>query len=360
MNYYQYTAEDFAADDNFKEWVCQPTPQSEAFWRSFLTEYPEHYYQVEEGRRLVEGLSQLPGRTVAEQQVTRLWNRIEGSLASLERESATERKLVRWQYWQLAASVALLLALGWLVQTYLDRESATLPPMASEAPQQWIEATNGADQGMSLQLPDGSHVELGRNSRLKYPKDFAGSLREVYLTGDAFFDIEKNPRKPFLVYTNGLITKVLGTSFHVSAPLYAPSVTVSVRSGRVSVYADKAAPSQDPESEGVVLSPNQKAVFQRGETTISKTVVEKPILLIPDSQTNIFAFEEAPAHEVFAALEKAYGLEVVFDEEVLKKCFLTVNLTTEDLYQKLEVICKVLGAQYKFIDGQVVVYSRGC
>ena len=182
----------------------------------------------------------------------------------------------------------------------------------------------------------------------------------MYLTGDAFFDIEKNPQKPFMVYTNGLITKVLGTSFHVSAPLYAPSVTVSVRSGRVSVYADKATPSQDPEAAGVVLTPNQRAVFQRKEAIITKGVVDKPIFLIPESEKRLFAFEEAPAQEVFAALEKAYGLEVVFDEEVLKKCSLTVNLSEEDLYQKLEVICKVLGAQYKFIDGQVIIYSRGC
>ncbi|MBU1822533.1 MAG: FecR family protein, partial [Bacteroidetes bacterium] len=344
MNYYQYNAEDFAADDDFKEWVSQPTPRSEAFWRGFLADYPERYYQVEEGRRLVEGLRQLPGPPVSERQISGVWTRIEGTLSTMERQ-APSRWLIRRQRWQLAASVALLLALGWLVRSYLPE---TPTPLAASQPapqQQWIEATNEADQTMPLQLPDGSRIDLGRNSRLKYPKEFTGSLREVYLTGDAFFDIEKNPQKPFMVYTNGLITKVLGTSFHVSAPLYAPSVTVSVRSGRVSVYADKDTPSQDPEAAGVVLTPNQRAVFQRKEAIITKGVVDKPIFLIPESEKRLFAFEEAPAQEVFAALEKAYGLEVVFDEEVLKKCSLTVNLTEEDLYQKLEVICKVLGAQ---------------
>lgn len=359
MNYDQYNAEDFAADDDFKEWVSHPTPRSEAFWRGFLAEYPERYYQVEEGRRLVEGLYQLPGPPVSERQISGVWTRIEGTLSAKE-QVAPPRWLVRRQHWQLAASVAMLLALGWLVRGYLAEAPAPLATSQSTHQQQWIEATNDADETMSLQLPDGSRIDLGRNSRLKYPKEFTGSLREVYLTGEAFFDIEKNPQKPFMVYTNGLITKVLGTSFHVSAPLYAPSVTVSVRSGRVSVYADKSTTSPDPEATGVVLTPNQKAVFQRREATISKSVVEKPVLLIPESQKRLFAFEEAPAQEVFEALQKAYGLEVVFDEEVLRKCFLTINLTEEDLYQKLEVICKVLGAQYKLIDGQVIIYSRGC
>ncbi len=88
--------------------------------------------------------------------------------------------------------------------------------------------------------------------------------------------------------------------------------------------------------------------------------MEKPELLIPESQNILFAFEAASAHQVFESLEKAYGIEVVFDEELLRHCSLTVNLTEEDLYQKLNVICKVLGSEYKIIDGQVIIYSKGC
>ncbi len=360
MNYYQYTAEDLAADDYFMEWVCTPTPQSEVFWREFLADYPERYYQVEEARRLVVGLGKINADVVSDSRVDRVWTRIEGTLASVERESPG-RRLVTQQYWQLAASVALLLVLGWLLRSYMQMDQ---PRLAASVPakhqQEWTEAVNEADKTMHLQLSDGSSIQLGKNSRLKYPKDFTGSTREVYLTGEAFFDIQKNPKKPFLVYTNGLITKVLGTSFQVRAPLYSPNVTVSVKSGRVSVYADKPNPNQDPEAAGVVLTPNQKAVFQRQEATISKSLVEKPLLLIPKSQSNLFVFEATSAHQVFSSLEKAYGIDVVFDEELLRNCSLTVNLTEEDLYQKLNVICKVLGAEYKLIDGQVIIYSKGC
>ncbi|TDB62336.1 FecR family protein [Arundinibacter roseus] len=361
MNYDQYLAEDFAADDYFKEWVCEPTPETQAFWQAFLAGYPERYYQVEEARRLVIGLNGIDrAAAVPEWQVNRLWSRIEESIATLE--APYRQQLWRRDYvLQLAAAVVLLLGTGWGYYVWQEQEKASDSPVAEQSTSPvWEEAVNEANKTMTIQLSDGSTVRLEKNSHLRYPKDFEGTERQVYLTGDAFFEIQKNPNRPFLVYANGLITKVLGTSFYIHAHQEAPDVTVSVRSGRVSVYADVPNPKADPEAGGVVLTPNQKAIFQRKDASISKSLVEKPILLMERAPAQLFAFESASARQVFDALEKAYGVEVLFDEELMKECQLTLNLTHENLYQKLEVICKVLGAEYKLIDGQIIIYSRGC
>lgn len=358
MHYNHYNAEDFATDDDFKAWVNHPTAQTNTFWEAFLAEYPECYYRVEEGKRLVAGLGQLPQQAVSEDQVGRIWERIEGTLGDTPRSFfprwGTYRQPLQW-----AAVITLLFGLGWWGLSRNAPAQRVLMP-ASNTAQEWKESSNEGDKTMDIQLADGSRIELGKHSQLRYPTHFNGSEREVYLTGVAFFDIQKNPDQPFLVHANGLVTKVLGTSFYINALKDAPDVTVSVRTGRVSVYTDKVSTSRDPESEGIVLTPNQKAVFQRKEATISKTVVEKPILLIPESKKPLFVFEGTPARQVFESLEKAYGIEVIYDEELLRPCSLTINLTDEDLYQKLEVICKVLGAQYKLIDGQVIIYSKGC
>lgn len=358
MDYYQFTAEDFAADDYFKEWVCSPTADSDAFWRDFLRECPERYYQVEEARRLILGLSQLAPAPQVSQSVPLIWARIEESLQA----HSTPRKYTPWRWYtgllSIAAVLAVLVGAGWLwwSRSSLPAHSEAINVASAE----WTEAVNEADKTMLLQLSDGSIVKLEKNSRLKYPAEFGDSKREVHLEGGAFFEVQKNPKRPFLVFANGLVTRVLGTSFHVKAYQKDPNVTVAVRSGRVSVYADHRDIQQDPEAKGVVLTPNQQAVFQRNKAIISKIVVESPILLLPPAEIARFVFEEAPATEVFAALEKSYGIEVVFDEEVLKECTLTINLTDENLFQKLEVICKVLDARYKLIDGQVIIYSKGC
>jgi len=362
MDYYQFTAEDLAADDYFRAWVCAPTSENDAFWQEFLRDFPERYYQVEEARRLIVGLKELHTQQADTITAAVIWERIEHSIDTLE-TNAQQFKTTRVWYrrvgsWAAAAAVVLALGYAWQRGQAISPEKQN--EVATKVVPEWIEAVNSSDKMMLLQLADGSRVELETNSRLKYPRRFQEDKREVHLEGGAFFEIEKNPKRPFLVYSNGLVTRVLGTSFHIAAYQKDPDVTVAVKSGRVSVYADRRDPRQDPESKGIVLTPNQKAIFVRSEATIRKLLVETPVLLLPPSEIAQFVFEEAPAPQVFAALEKAYGVEVVFDEEVLKNCLLTINLTDENLFQKLEVICKVLDADYKLIDGQVIIYGKGC
>lgn len=359
MDYYQFTAEELAADEYFRAWVCVPTPESDAFWQRFLRDFPERYYQVEEARRLILGLQELHDPNAESVTAALIWERIEHTIDTLESTPRvrTHAWFGRVGGWAAAAVVVVALGYAWQRGGITPTEKTEV---AAKVLPEWMEAVNSSDKMMLIQLADGSRVELETNSRLKYPRRFQDDKREVHLEGGAFFDVEKNPKRPFLVYSNGLVTRVLGTSFHIAAYQKDPDVTVAVKSGRVSVYADRRDPRQDPESKGIVLTPNQKAVFVRSEATIRKLLVEAPALLLPPAEMARFVFDAAPAPQVFAALEKAYGIEVVYDEEVLKNCLLTINLTDENLFEKLEVICKVLDADYKLIDGQVIIYGKGC
>lgn len=358
MNYYQFNAEDLAADNYFKEWICAPSPETEVFWRDFLQEYPERYYQVEEARRLVTGLYaiQQPDQQQPDA-VNAIWDRIQATLRQPEPVSITNR--TGWWYTlAIAASVVLLLGAGWLIN--LPQDTPVFPFARDKQAVGWVETLNEASEVMHVQLPDGSLADLQKGSRLRYRKDMSGPVREVTLVGDAFFWVRKNPQQPFVVFANGLITRVLGTSFRVKALPDSPTVTVSVRTGRVSVYPNQPDRGKDPESKGVVLTPNQEVVFQRDVITLNKTLVDKPRIILPLKEMVAFEFEDAPAATVFDAVEKAYGVDVIFDEEVMQGCMLTLSLDQEDLFQKLEVICKVLNASYKVINAQVVIYSKGC
>ncbi len=358
MNYHQFNAEDFAADDYFKEWVCSPTPGTEAFWKAFLKDYPERYYQVAEARRLVEGLREIQRQPAPVGRMEVLWQRIEHTL-----DQSRPLPVVHWltwhRGWQVAALLLLTLGVGWWSRQHLG--GRTVPakgPLRAET--EWNETLNEASQLMQIQLADGSRVDLQRGGRLRYRNGLVGAQREVYLTGEAFFEVKKNPGKPFVVYANGLVTKVLGTSFRITAPANAETVTVDVKTGRVSVYPNQSGRVRDPESTGMVLTPNQKAVFHREAATLDKILVERPVLLIPKKELSQFVFEDAPVARVFGAIEQAYGVDVIFDEEVMQHCTLTMSIDDEDLFQKLDVICKVLDAHYKLIEAQIVIYSKGC
>ncbi|MCX6218832.1 FecR family protein [Spirosoma sp.] len=358
MNYYLFNAEDLAADDYFKEWVCSPTPDTDAFWKTFLHEYPERYYQLEEARQLVTGLREIQCQPGQDASVERIWQRIDQTLEPAQPILLTRQ--ITWQRaWQMAALLLLILGAGWLGMNQLQNGKTPKPKLA-QAGNDWVETLNEASQSMEIQLADGSLVKLQQGGRLRYRKELAGPLREVYLTGEAFFQVRKNPTKPFVVYANGLVTKVLGTSFRVNAPADASIVTVDVKTGRVSVYANQPSRVQDPESKGMVLTPNQKAVFHRDAVTLDKILVDSPSLLISRRELQQFVFEDAPIARIFGAIERAYGVDIIFDEEVMQHCTLTLSLDDENLFQKLDVICKVLDAQYKLIDAQIVIYSKGC
>ncbi|MEI7585045.1 FecR family protein [Runella sp.] len=350
MNYYQFNAEDLAADDAFKAWVCAPTPDTDTFWQAFLKDYPERYYQVQEARILVAGLQQIQQDPEQTQRAEKLWDKIETTINAPKKG---------WWYplqtWKIAASVTLLLVVGWAATIYFEE----LNPVAENThlATEWVEAVNDARQQMHLQLADGSQVWLEKNGKLRYQKDFSGTVREVQLTGEAFFEVAKNPKKPFIVYANGLVTKVLGTSFRIKAQADAATVTVDVKTGVVSVYAQKADASQ---KAAMVLLPNQKAVFQRENAALNKTLVEKPTIVLPKQEVQKFVYEDASAVAVFESLEKAYGVKVIYDEATFQNCTITISLDDEDLFQKLEVICKVLGAKYEIIETQIIISSNGC
>jgi len=354
MNYYHFKAEDFAADDDFKRWVCEPDSESEAFWKAFLKEYPEKYYEIEEGRRLVAGLRELPVHPQAISGAMNLWPRLE--------QTITRRKRRIYMAWYLAAAAVIgviaTIGLGSLPSDLpgADREISSGDIGAESA---WEEAINNTSSRMWIELADGSEVVLEKDSRIRYEKHFNDSVRVIYLRGEAFFEVKKDLGRPFMVIANGLVAKVLGTSFSIVAREDDPNVTVEVKTGRVSVYSEKTTRQIDPETSGVVLTPNQKVVFERESETLRKSLVEKPeaVVIVPPAS---FAFEAAPARKIFDTLAKVYGIEVIYNEELFADCRLTVDLTNEDLYQKLEVICKVLDAKYKLIDAQVIIYGNGC
>ena len=91
-----------------------------------------------------------------------------------------------------------------------------------------------------------------------------------------------------------------------------------------------------------------------------KTLVEKPEIILAKEDVPHFTFEDTPVTEVFQAIEKAYGIDILYDAEIMKDCPLTATLENQPLNEKLMVICKAVEANYEILDGQIVIHSTGC
>jgi transmembrane sensor len=223
-----------------------------------------------------------------------------------------------------------------------------------------FEITNTTLTEKEIKLEDGTLVLLKKNSSLRYDKEFNQSKRVVYLKGEAFFHVARNTKKPFFVYANNLVTKVLGTSFRIKAYDSDQDVTVIVKTGKVTVFSNKTEANLDPETQGMVLTPNQQVVFEKDEDKMMRSLVEKPAILISESELRDFTFKSTSINKIFDAIEKAYGVDIVFDEEILRNCKITTSLSNENLFDKLEVICAAIDANYKVVDAQIIIESHGC
>ena len=95
------------------------------------------------------------------------------------------------------------------------------------------------------------------------------------------------------------------------------------------------------------MSPNQQAVYRKSDSQLTRTVVEKPKVLVTVEQLKTYTYTDTPISKVFEGLEDIYGIKVVYDREKFKNCRLNMVLSDESLFEKLELIGKVVEARYK-------------
>ena len=354
----KYTIEDFITDDDFINWVKYPTDHSDNFWHSLINREPSISDVIQKAKLAVQQLIIVAKQNAPKQEIPSIWEEIEENITIKPRYIFSNLNFKRWV---VAASILLLFGLGywWQISPSLNT-TKTYSELISKTSQPLNEIINTKTTELLLKLPDGSKVILEPNSRLSYNESFEGIYREVYLAGEAFFEVKKNPKKPFMVYANGLVTKVLGTSFSIKAFEKDKEVIVNVKTGKVSVYAQKTSLYQDPETNGVVLTPNQKVIFGKADERFTRTLVEKPTLLLTNQELQQFLFKDAPIEQIFSALQKAYGVEIIYDKDIMENCHLTTSLTNENLFEKLNIICAGIEASYKIVDAQVIIYSNGC
>lgn len=275
-----------------------------------------------------------------------------------------EKRATVWYY---AAGIAAIIAIGFLITPLVESKSNTetvaettkVAPTVEETQERFKNNTNSPAK---VKLADGSVVTLQPKSEIAYERKFDGPLREVYLSGEAFFNVSRDEKRPFRVYSEEVVTQVLGTSFTVKAYVGDKEVTVAVRTGKVSVYAKhhKEASKEASSAKPIILAPNQQAVYNRNNDKVIKEVVDNPAIILPKSNLFHMSFDEAPVTQIFDVLQENYGIDIVYDKEVLGKCMLTTAMSDEGLFQRIEVICKAIKANYEVRDGVILIDSHGC
>lgn len=287
-----------------------------------------------------------------------LWSRIQ---SKKESENVQNTVVInRWGWIGIAAS--LLLVGGWYFTDLFGTKLWGTPSVAITEKSGWVEQYNTSDKPLLIKLEEGSTVQLSPQSTLRYPRKFASDNRVVFLKGDGFFNIQKQPERPFLVHTNNIITKVLGTSFFIRTEAETQKVRVEVVTGRVAVYEDSNEKKLS-EANGVVLTPNQMATYFKEQQHFVTGLVENPVVLptaVIEKKETSMRFDDVPLEEVLSQIEKFYGIEIIVENEQLNRCPLTADLTNQPLYTQLDLICAALRAKYDVRGTTILINGKGC
>ncbi|MGX1928564.1 FecR family protein [Flagellimonas sp. 2504JD4-2] len=293
MDYHEYELEDFLADPEFRNWVLKPNPASHFFWKKWLAANPSKRNTVFAAKEIILSLKFHSGSEVDDKDQGELLKSILG-----KRKPIPGVKKLGWYSIAVQAAACALLLIA-LSIGHSTSTSAKLEPVFSSV--RYIVKENFKGQKSRITLPDGSTVFLNNNSRVSYASQFNGE-REVFLDGEAFFEVKKDPAKPFLVNSNGLVTKALGTSFNIKAHK-GKKVEVGLVTGKISV----ASVSEDDNVE-IINNRGGKAVFDALDGKLDISAYDD--MDFYKWTKRILVFKAAGFDEIVEALENWYDVDI--------------------------------------------------
>ena len=356
MNYDKYTIEDFALDPNFRKWILGKDKALNDFWSHWISENPDQADKLKEARKLVLNLPEVKHR-ISDERVSGLWEKVNQSaksgiesrseerVVSLNSRSAlysaTRRKRSS-RHWMRAA-VYLFLCSSAALLFLLNNDNRSLEEPAPEL----VQKQNPWGQKSTLFLEDGSEVILNAGSELSYYKNFEKDKRLIYLTGEAYFKVAKDTARPFIVITEGLQTRVLGTEFNVKA-YRGESVKVALVEGSVEINA--------ADSVRFTLMPGEACSYVSQTAAIDKYIFNAKELIA--WKDGLLYFEEADESEVFRKLEQWYGVKIMKKNNSGKPWAYTGEFHRQSLKDVLVSIGYAMKFKYE-INNDIITISYG-
>lgn len=203
----------------------------------------------------------------------------------------------------------------------------------------WVGNT---DSIRTLTLEDGSTVQLTKNSVLSFHKPFINDRRDLYLQGEAVFNVAKDKTRPFVVYAGGIATKVLGTRFSVNA-VDVRKVKVRLLEGKVAITA---AAGSGLTMNDVVLKPGEELAFDKDRRSYTVNAIspqpERTSVAASSDKRPEMVFNKEPLGKVFQKIGVLYNIPLTFRQEELQGLYFTGTfLKSDDLHIVLSAICNV-------------------
>lgn len=360
----QLDIEDLLADESFINYCKRTSQRDIAYWESYTQDHPYHATILEQARnRFLELFNVLAVADMDEQEAL-LKNRLAATdpalVISIQKQEHRRKTIFSPAFQLTAAMVVLALAVYYF--NFISNNHT-----AKESVKQFATAYG---ERKNFQLPDGSFVVLNGGSKIKITDAYGVHARDIYLEGEAFFDVKHNKDLPFIVHTSAMDVKALGTAFNVKAYPGEKMTEASLVRGLVEVTL------KDKENRKVLLHPNQKVQWQLpGETSGNKanelaTADKKAVLtdklvqgltktdkdeIIEIAWTeNKLIFTDETFADIAVLLERWYGVKIEFADVTIMNYRFTGIFEKEGLGAVLSFLKESRHFNYEFIPGDTL------
>ncbi|GAA4271681.1 FecR domain-containing protein [Aquimarina gracilis] len=260
---------------------------------------------------------------------------------------SNKNKKKKIYYYPTAAILILLPLFAWYLFTYSENNTLVDTNNLFHFDTKNI-VTKYGDQE-TIVLPDGSIAVLNSNSRLTYSKKFSDSTRTVTLVGEAFFDIKRDTTKPFIVKTEHLNVRVLGTSFNVKSYPNDENIETTLVTGKVEVL-------QKSYKSPILLTPSQRAIFdkRKNDIAIDNVDTQKAVAW----RQGKLVFDKTPLKQVVLDLKRKYNVEFVIESDSLLNYKYTGEFDNLSLEEVLKLFKLSSSINYKYKNNKIMLNSE--
>lgn len=351
MKYNHYNISNFISDEFFVGWVKSPDAESEFFWKNWLEKHPEKWGEVQKAKDIVLSMRPKNEYLPTNEEFIEVLENVHRVKSSSKAYSFSAASM--GFFTKVAASIVFVIS---LVSIYYLLEGGTGIFSSDKVETiSYITKKTLRGQKLTITLTDGSIIKLNAESSIKIPSNFGGNTREVLLTGEAFFRVAKDSLRPFIINSNGLVTKVLGTSFNIRSYPEEHTDKVTVVTGKVSVK--RGVDNKENSVKESFLLPNQSLLYDKdkNEELINRNVdVEEELGWIE----GVLIYDNVGLGTILKDLERWYDVDFDVSSEVDRNGIYTGsfdNQSLENVLQGLSFMSK--GFEYK-IEGKKVFLDK--
>ncbi|TCD00295.1 DUF4974 domain-containing protein [Pedobacter frigidisoli] len=269
-------------------------------------------------------------------------SRLKVRISEETKEQAHIKKLNPLNWGMVAASIAMisLISIGLLYLFYKQDSSQPVIHVL----------VTRAGEVKNITLVDGTKISLGPKSSLTYPDTFSSTERGIHLVGQAYFEVSKNPHKPFTVSTAELRVKVLGTHFNVDATRNQVLTTVSLFEGKVEVN-----PTHDSE-DTYTLRPGQELSLDRNNLRVFQRSLDS--LNVLGWMTKTLIFRNDKLSEAASKIENMYGVKLIFSDQDTADTRIYAQFNGDALDDVLTIICASGNLRYRKQGNKIYINER--